>query len=67
MTTIYTAIAAAALALCAITAKADSTVTVNYGPALECSAPVNGVSTCTVVATGRQVQCSIVEGIKICF
>lgn len=64
MTSFYTAIAAAAFALCALTARADA---VTYGPALECSAPVNGVSTCKVVATGRVVQCSIVDGIKICF
>lgn len=64
MTTIYTAIAAAAFALCALTARAD---TVTYGPALECKEPVNGVSECRVVATGRVVKCSIVDGIKICF
>ena len=66
MTNLATAIAAAAYILCAITAHAD-TVKVEYGPKLECEAPVNGVSSCKVVATGRQVQCSIVDGIKICF
>lgn len=64
MNNLITAIAAAAFFLACLTAKAD---TVTYGPALECSAPVNGVSQCKVVATGRVVQCSVVDGIKICF
>lgn len=48
-------------------AKADTTVVVDYGPALDCSAPVGGVSQCVVKATGSKVQCSQVNNVKVCF
>lgn len=67
--TLLAALALADLVVCfaASVALADTTTTVDYGPALECKAPVGGVSACTVKATGQKVQCSVVDGIKFCF
>lgn len=48
-------------------ARADVTVVVDYGPALECAPPVGGVSQCVIKATGSKVQCSMVNNVKVCF